>query len=129
VFKIAVQSILVFSVAGFISGEGILTITLAFLTCTLFSFVVISVNYLYLRFTGTNLSVGILMIVYFATLIIVMLPGITAAVIGSVFIEGWSFYATMITLSIWELIAGLCCFALSKGILHNCDMPTAEQFG
>jgi hypothetical protein len=26
-------------------------------------------------------------------------------------------------LALWELIAALGCFALSKGVLHRCDMP------
>jgi len=129
VFKTLVQNILAFTIAGVIAGAGVLMILAAIVACTLFSLVMIGVNYFYMRFTGANMRGGILLTVYFMTIVIVMLPGIAAAVVAVILIEGWGMLAALIILSVWELIAGMICFAASKGILHNCDMPTVRQFG
>jgi hypothetical protein len=129
VFKTLVQNILAFTIAGIIAGAGVLMILAAIVACTLFSLVMIGVNYFYMRFTGANMRGGILLTVYFMTIVIVMLPGIAAAVVAVILIEGWGMLAALIILSVWELIAGMICFAASKGILHNCDMPTVRQFG
>ncbi len=35
--------------------------------------------------------------------------------------------AGLAVLAVWELIAGIGCFALAKGVLHDCDMPVMRS--
>jgi len=129
VFKVAVQSILIFVIAGLILNENVFVIIFAVTTNFLFTFVMIGLSLFYLRYAGTNLKSGILIMIYYTTIIIVMLPGIGGAILAGMFIEGWGMIAALIILSAWELIAGFICFASSKSILHNCDILTAPQLG
>ena len=129
VLKTAVQSILILVFSGLIMGAGFELIFAAMVTSTLFTFVLIGVNLLYLRFTGANMRLGVLAMIYYMTIIIVMLPGVAIAIVAGFVIDGWGFLAGLIILSVWELVVGLVCFASSKGILHNCDMLTAPQLG
>ena len=128
-FKMAMQSILIFVLTGLILGEGVLLILAAIAANTLFTFVLMGINLLYLRLTGANMSMGVLAMIYYLTIVIVMLPGVAGAIVAGISIEGWGLLAALIILSLWELIVGLICFASSKGILHNCDMLTAPQIG
>jgi len=127
VFKTAVQSTLILVLSGLIMGEGIALIIAAIATSTLFTFVLIGVNLLYLRFTGANMRLGVLLMIYYITIIIVMLPGVAAAVVVGMTVDGWGMLAALIILSVYELIVGIICIISSKGILHNCDMLAAPQ--
>jgi hypothetical protein len=129
VFKVAAQSVLIFVITGFIMGEGILVIIAAIAVNTLFTFVLIGVSLFYLRYAGANLKSGILVMIYYMSIVIVMLPGVIGAIVAGMLIDGWGILAALIILSIWELIAGFLCFLSSKGILHNCDILTAPQIG
>ena len=129
VFKIAVQSVVIFALAGFITGEGILLIVACIAANTLFTFVLIGINLLYLRFTGANMRMGVLAMIYYMTIIVVMLPGAAAAIVAGILIEGWGLIAALVILSAWEMFVSFICFVSSKGILHNCDMLTAPQIG
>jgi hypothetical protein len=86
----------------------------------------LGINFLSLRWTGADISAGLLIFIYTAAVIIIMLPGIiAAAVIGSMFGDIGVLIGLGI-LSLWELITALGCFALSKGVLHRCDMPVMK---
>jgi hypothetical protein len=41
----------------------------------------------------------------------------------------WGPPVGLAALAVWELLAALVCFALSKGALHNCDMPVVRNKG
>ena len=129
VFKVAIQSLLIFAIAGVIMGEGFSLIIAAIVVNTLFTFVMIGLSLFYLRYAGANIKSGILVMIYYMTIIIVMLPGIVGAIVAGMFIDGWGLLAALIILSVWELIAGFLCFFFSKGILHNCDILTTPQLG
>ena len=129
VFKTAMQNVLIFVAAGFITGAGTLVVAGAIVASTMFSFVVISVNYFFMRFTGTRLKGGIFLIVYFLAIIVVMQPGMVVAIILGTSIEGWGLLAGLMALTAWELVVGVVGFAMSKGILHSCDMATMSQYG
>ncbi|MEL7568147.1 MAG: putative ABC exporter domain-containing protein [Dehalobacterium sp.] len=122
-FKVLVESIAIFGVSGLVMGENVLLIILTIVVYTLFSFLLLGINYVSMRWTGADISVGMLMILYTFAVIIIMLPGLVAAIALGSMIEGIGVLIGMGVLALWELIAGLGCFALSKGILHNCDMP------
>lgn len=76
------------------------------------------------RLTGADTSAVMILMLYMFAIIIAMLPGIIPALIVGFLIGGSSgtvFGLLIVTL--WEIIAAAVCFYLSKGILHNCDMP------
>jgi len=127
IFKIAVQNALVFIAAGLVLGADASSIALAIITCTLLSFLTLGVSFLSMRFTGAHMSLGILSLLYIITLVVVMIPGVAGAILVGTLMEEGGLILGLLILSAWELIAGLACFAGSKRILHNCDIPTMGQ--
>jgi hypothetical protein len=126
VLKVLVESIVMFTAAGIIMGEGPLMITAAIVVYTLYSLLLIGVNYASLRFTGADMTTGVLLFVYIMMVIVIMLPGLVPAVIVGVNSETGGAPAGLGILAAWELIAAAGCFALSRGILHHCDMPVSK---
>lgn len=122
-FKVLVESIAIFGIAGFVLGESVLLIILTIGVYTLFSFLLLGLNYVSMRWTGADISAGLLVFIYTIAVIIIMLPGLAAAIALGVMVEGIGVPVGMGVLALWELVAGLVCFALARGILHNCDMP------
>jgi hypothetical protein len=138
-FKVAVEGVLVFGAAGLIAGEHFLLMIAAAVTYTFFSFFLIAANFLFLRFTGANMSAGVLGMLYMGAVVLVMLPGLIGAFsvtallgdggvnAGAAAFPGMAVLAGLGVLSAWELLLGLIGFAASKGILHRCDMYTLPQ--
>jgi len=125
-FRVLVESLAIFWIAGLIMGEPVLLIVAVIAVYTLFSFLLLGINYLSLRWTGADISTGFMMFIYTIAVAVIMLPGLVAAVfIGSMFGENGVLIGLGI-LALWELVAALGCFALSEGILHHCDMPVAK---
>jgi hypothetical protein len=124
VMKVAVESVVIFVAAGIILRESPLLIAAAILVYTLFSFLLLGVNYLSLRWTGANINVGLLVLIYMYSVILIMLPGIVGGILIGSFMGKAGVLVGMLVLAAWELIVGLGCFALSRGILHRCDMPS-----
>ena len=129
VFKTTVQNTLIFLVSGLIARESAAVILAAIVACSLFSFVLVGITYVYIRIVGASTRGGLLMIIDITTTALVMLPGIVGAIIAASLMGGWGLLAALIVLAVWELIAGLICFSAAKGIIHNCDMPNVPQFG
>lgn len=122
-FKVLVESVVLFSVSGLIMGETIVLILLTIAVYTLFSFLLLGINYLSMRWTGADISAGMMIMLYMFAVMIIMAPGLAAAIALGTTIEGIGVLIGMGVLAGWELLAGLLCFALSRGILHNSDMP------
>jgi hypothetical protein len=123
VFKVLVESVVIFSIAGLILADPFWLVVVAALVYTLFSFLLLGINYLFLRWTGADISTGILLFIYTIAVIIIMLPGLIAAIVIGSMIEGSGVLIGLGVLALWELLAALGCFTLSKGVLHNADMP------
>jgi uncharacterized membrane protein YjgN (DUF898 family) len=122
------ESILIFGFAGLILQIHVIHIIVYVAVYTLFSFLLLGINYLSMRFTGTDLSAGALILIYYLAVVLTMLPGVILAVIIGVAVGEDAGYLTgALVLSGWELAAGLVCFALSKGVLHDCDMGMMKQ--
>ncbi|SMC72578.1 putative ABC exporter domain-containing protein [Papillibacter cinnamivorans] len=121
--KILVESAVLFSVAGGILGASVPLILLSIALFTLFSFLLLGINYLSLRWTQADLSAGLLIIIYLIAVIVIMLPGLIPAIVVGSMLGDAGIYVGFGILSAWELLAALGCFALSRGILHRCDMP------
>jgi hypothetical protein len=123
VFKVLVESVAAFGIAGLIMGESLGLILVAILVYTLFSFLLLGINYLSLRWTGADISAGLLLFIYTIAVMVIMLPGLIAAIVIGSNIEGSGVLIGLGVLALWELVAAIGCFTLSKGILHNADMP------
>ena len=124
VFKVLVESLVIFAVAGAIMGEHIVLIFASIVLYTVFSLLLLGINYLSLRWTGTNISAGLLVFIYIIAVLLIMLPGLIAAIVIGSAIEGIGFMVGLFVLTAWELIAAIGCFALSRGILHHTDIPS-----
>lgn len=99
---------------------------MAVLVYTLFALLLIGLNYLAMRWTGADISAGLLMAIYFLSAIIIMIPGLIPAAVVGIYAGKWGIPAGMAVFAAWELVAALGCFALSRGIIHTCDMPVLK---
>lgn len=124
VFKVLVESLVVFSIAGLIMGASAPLIAVGIAVYVLFSFLLLGINYLSMRWTGADVSAGLLIFLYTVAVILIMLPGLVAAIFISSMLD--SALLGMGILALWELLAAFACFALSKGVLHRTDMPVLK---
>ncbi len=128
--KTLIESILIFGIGGMAAQANGLVILCCIVAYTLFSLLLLSINYLSMRFTGANISMGLLIIIYYFSVVIAMVPGVMGALVVGFGIGGVSgTIVGLLILSAWELAAGLACFALSRGVLHRCDMATGKPKG
>jgi hypothetical protein len=126
--KTVLEAVLIFGVSGILLASHPLYILVVVLIYVLFSFTLLGVNYLSIRFTSADLSQGMLIIIYTFAVIAIMLPGVIGAMVVVYMVGGDSgFFLGLVVIAAWELTAGLVCFALSKGVLDNCDMPVVRQ--
>lgn len=128
--KTAIESILIFGISGILIQHNIFIILMCIIVYTLFAFYLVGFNYFIMRFTGANISAGLLLVIYMILIIIFILPGLVPAIIVGIAIGGnVGLTIALLILAAWELIAGLVCFILAKGVLHNCDIPTMKPRG
>ena len=100
----------------------------AMIALILFTFYLLGISLASMRITDTHLGTGLLLIIYFAVIIIPLLPGIVAAILVAVLVpDALSVALAFMTLSAWMLLLGIGCFAFSKGVLHNCDIPVMRE--
>lgn len=127
--RILVESLVIFVVAGIIIGAHPLLTLVSIVVYTLFSFLLLGINYLSLRWTGADISMGLLIFIYTIAVIVIMLPGLAGAFVLVIRFGEPGILPGLGFLAVWELIAALGCFALSKGVLHHCDMPVMKTGG
>lgn len=126
--RIAVESVLFLGIPGLILGSSPMVILGSMAVYIFFSLMLLGVNYLSMRFTEANISQGILLMIYFFIVLLFLAPGLAAALIVGFSVGGLGgTLIALLILSVWELVVALVCFALSKDILHNCDMPTMKK--
>ncbi|MDR0514618.1 MAG: putative ABC exporter domain-containing protein [Coriobacteriaceae bacterium] len=116
-----VEGVLIFGLGGLLAQADALTMVLCIAIYTLFAFLLLGANYVIIRFTGANVTAGILILVYMVEVLLLMAPGLALG-FGALALTGSGFMFGLV-LAVWELVAGAACFALSRGVLHNCDMP------
>ncbi|MCL2528310.1 MAG: putative ABC exporter domain-containing protein [Defluviitaleaceae bacterium] len=127
-FKVAVESFVIFTAAGIIVGAPLWTTVAAMAAFVLFAFFMLGITLATMRITETNLNTMLLLTVYFATVLIPLAPGaIGAIIVASMAPEALAFTLGIATLSAWMLLLGAGCFAISKGMLHNCDLPVVKE--
>lgn len=130
VFKTLLESIFFLAIPGLILGDHPLVVIGSMLVYTLFSVMLLGINYLSMRWTATSISQGILLTIYFFAVFLLIAPGLAGALIVGFIVGGVTGTALGLgILALWELAIGLLCFALSRSILHNCDMPSAKPTG
>ena len=122
-FKVLIEGIVIFSLLGFVLKESALVIAGSIAVYVLFSLLLLGINYLSLRWTGADISAGLLMTIYIIMVIVILAPGLIAAIVVGSMLGNNGIIIGLGILAAWELLTGLGCFALSKGILHRCDMP------
>ncbi len=128
VFRTLIESVFFFGIPGLLLRENPFLILSIMLLYTLFSFLLLGVNYLFVRFTGAEISKGLLLTIYFLAVLLFMAPGLVPAIIVGSFIGGtWGTIVGVLLLSAWELLAALACFFASRHVLQKCDMPTAQM--
>ena len=123
-----VEGVLFIGIPGIVMGSHPLVILSAAAVYVCFSFMLMGVNYLSMRVLSANLSVGLLLIAYTCAAILFAVPGVAGALIVGIAVGGVG--GALLGLTIlwaWCLLVGLVCFALSKDVLHKCDMPTAKK--
>lgn len=125
--KAAGEALLIFIPAGIAAGAGAALIAVSILAYTLFCFLLVGVNFLSLRFTGMDISAGLLIMLYMLGVILVMLPGVAGAVVLAVL--GAALPVSVAVLCVWEIVLIIAFFWASKGVLHNCDMLVMRQLG
>jgi len=127
-FKTLVEAIVIFALVGIIASAPVWTTLAAMAALVLFTFYMLGISLVSTRYTDTSLNTGILVFISFAIVLVPLAPGVVAAV----FVLNWAATALAVTLAIltlsaWMLLVGVGCFALSKGALHNCDMPSLKD--
>jgi hypothetical protein len=122
------ESVLIFGIGGSLVGAGFPYIAVCILTYTLFSCLLLGINYVFMRFFGSDISAGLLLVIYYLAVLLTMAPGLALAiVVGSILGGDFGLFTGLLILCAWELAMGLLCFALSKGVLHNCDMAMIKM--
>jgi hypothetical protein len=128
VFKCFAEAVLVFAGAGIILQVPPPLWLACIAVYTVFALLLIGINSLFLRLTGISMNAGLIMLLYIFAVIVILLPGLIPALIVGSMVEGWGVLLGLIILAMWELLAALICFALSKGILHKCDIPSVNTW-
>ncbi len=125
--KAAGEGALIFIAAGLTAGADAALIAAAAAAYTLFSFLLVGVNFFLMRFTGSDFSTGLFVMLYMLGMIVIMLPGVAGAVILAVL--GAPLPAAVALLCGWEAVLTIACFWASKGVLHDCDMAILRTAG
>lgn len=124
--KALVEGVVIFTAAGVAAGATAAAVVGAVLAYTLFIFMLIAINYTFMRFAGTDISAGLLISLYMFAIMLVLSPGVVAAAFAG---AAGGIPLALAVLSVWELIMALVCLWASRGILHECDMAVMRQPG
>jgi hypothetical protein len=130
VFKTFVEAVACFGIAAVLTKCNPLIAVAAIVVYTMFTLLLVSVNIASLRFIGSQLSVGIQMVIYYLLVLLLVVPGIIGGVVVSILIGGeiGMIFGLLVGAG-WELAISMGFFAMSVGILHNSDLPVAKSIG
>ncbi|MCL1810239.1 MAG: putative ABC exporter domain-containing protein [Clostridiales bacterium] len=124
--RVFFESLIMFTAAGLFLKTEIPVIAGCILAYTLFTLVLLGANYLSMRLFMVVVSRGILFFLYILAVAAVMAPGIAIFAILSALVGQT---LGLLALALWEAAVSLAFFALSKGVLHNCDIVTVKEIG
>jgi hypothetical protein len=124
-----IEGALIFVAVGAILRASVTVICVAALGYALFSLKLIALNYFSLRWVGVNIGMGILLLLYALIAILSSAPGAIIGIIVGITISGvLGCSIGLLIFCLWEALVALVCFALSVGILDNCDMPVVKSW-
>ena len=127
VFKTLLESVLFFAVPGLILATTPYIIVGVMLAYTLFTLLLLGINYMFMRWTGANIAQGIFIMLYMLAVVLIVAPGLIPALIVGFSVGGaLGTFLGLAILCAWQLAAALICFALSKNVLHSCDMMSMK---
>ncbi|MDR1953295.1 MAG: putative ABC exporter domain-containing protein, partial [Clostridiales Family XIII bacterium] len=75
------ESILVFGIGGALVKSHPMYILICILAYTLFSLLLLGVNYLSMRFLGADVSMGLLIVIYYLAVVLAMAQGLALAIV------------------------------------------------
>ena len=120
------EAIIIFTAMGFILGLPVAAAIAGMFMYILFVFYLCGINLAFMRIYGAKLNSGLIVFLYFVIVIVPLLPGIAAWIlIVFNFPTEAGMILGMASFNLWQFLLGLGCFLISKGVLHNCDMPVA----
>ncbi|MGD9559068.1 MAG: putative ABC exporter domain-containing protein [Oscillospiraceae bacterium] len=122
-----VESAVAFGAAAVILDAPLGQTLLCILCAALFTALLVSVNLLSMRLFTNVISQGLLITIYFMFIVLVMAPGIVAAVLCAALVEGGAgMLLGLGALCAWQVLLAALFFFLSRGVLHSCDMESAS---
>jgi hypothetical protein len=122
-----IEGTLISVAAGLITGVSPGVMVFSALTYTIFIYMLVAVNFAFMRYTGADVSAGAIIVIYMAGVLILMVPGVVIAAVAGVMAIG--FTGGLAVLAGWELLVALAGFWIAKGVLHDCDMMMLRQTG
>jgi hypothetical protein len=127
--KSAIEGTVALGAAGIALRESAANIACAAAAFALFSFLLVAINYFLLRWTGGGHRAMFIFVIYMLLVSVSMLPGVVAAAVIAAQAGGRAGTAFgLLALAAWELLAALLYFMSSRGLLHNCDMPSFSLY-
>jgi hypothetical protein len=127
------EGVLIFALAGAILRAHISTLCLAALAYSFFSFKIIALNYFSHRWTGVGIGTGVFITLYMLVAVLTSLPGAIIGLVAGILLNGahaegaLGYFIGLLLFCAWELITGFAGFALSAGILDNCDISAVKS--
>ena len=123
-----IEGALIFIAVGAILRASVPIICAAALGYALFSLKLIALNYFSLRWTGVNMSAGIFLLLYALIAILSSAPGAIIGIIAGISIgDALGSSIGLLIFCAWDALVAIVCFALSTGILNNCDIPVVKN--
>ncbi|MDR1326410.1 MAG: putative ABC exporter domain-containing protein [Treponema sp.] len=124
-----IEGALIFAAAGAILRTSVPITCATALGYALFSLKLIALNYLSLRWTSVNIGAGILLLLFALIAILSSAPGAIIGIAAGITIgDTFGNFIGLLIFCAWEAIVAIVCFALSAGILDNCDMPVVKSW-
>ena len=119
------EAVFVFAVVWFITMEHPIALIVSILVYVSFNFYMLGINLAFMRFTGIMVRSPILAVIFMILYIVPAVPGAVLGVFAAFSVaEAWMVIAFGLVFAAWLLVIGAALFAMSKGILHNCDIPS-----
>jgi len=128
--KNSVEAVLIFGVAAVVFGGGWLNFAVATVVYLTFTFYLLGTVLAFMRITGIASRSILLSVLMMFLYIVPLIPGAFVAIFVGILLAhagvAGALTAGLVIFAAWQLIVGLACFALSKGMLHDCDMLTMD---
>ena len=119
------EAVIVFAVVWFITREHPFALVVSILVYVSFNLYMLGINLAFMRFTGIMVRSPILAVVFMILYVVPAIPGIGLAVIAAFMVaEAWALVVFGLVFALWLSTVGTALFGMSKGILHNCDIPS-----